>query len=123
MKLFVIRGVTVAELEINEPRQCISIPPINIIPKEILTNADFIFHIEKDQTVTFIKKRSEGKNKHFFNLDLALRHIRRHYSMGNLDLALESFEKWDLTNLSSVEDLMERSKFYVKQLREGVYGY
>lgn len=123
MKLFVIRGVTIAELEVDEPRQCISIPTIDIIPKEILINADFIFHVERDQTVTFIKKRSVERNKHFFNLDLALRHIRRHYSMNNLDLALESFEKWDLTNLGSVKDLMERCEKYVKQLREGAYGY
>lgn len=121
MKFFVIRKTVSAQLEVPTPSQCVHIPSENLIPREILQNADFVFQVQKDNTVTFYKKRSDGKNKTFFNLSLAIKHIQRHYDLGmNVGVKIESFEEWNLACLHSMDARMAEIEFYVKRLREGV---
>lgn len=117
MIMYAVRGSVVARVEVPTPRQCVYIDPKHLLPNEIMQNADFIFVVNKDETVEFLKKRSYGKNTNFFNLTLALRHIERYY---NDEFKMESFEIWNLTNCNSISEKRDEVMSYVKKLREGV---
>lgn len=121
MKVFVVRGSTVARLIIPEINHCVYIPKIDQIPREILQHADFVFEVQSDGTVEFFKCRSYTKSKYFFNLDLALLFINDHYKRAVLkEVKMSCFEIWDLTTVGSIEQKMDLMKSCIKQLREGV---
>lgn len=120
MKFYVVRGLTIAEVEVNRPRQAYYIDPRDTCPREIMQQADFVFHIVENGFVEFLKKRSEGRNKNFFNLMLALNHIETYYrGYTFLDYKIESFEKWDFTNCNSVSEKMDLVASCIQKLCNG----
>lgn len=120
MKFYVIRGYTVAELEISRPRQAFYIDPLDIIPREILQQADFVFQIVENGMIKFLKKRSPGKHKNFFDLKLALNHIEVYYrEYSFLDYKIEGFEIWDFTDLNSIAEKRDLVHDCVTKLRNG----
>lgn len=118
---YFVRGSVVAQVEVSRPRHCVDYSDLELLPREAVQQADFVFKINKDNTVTFIKKRSDGENKNFFNIDFAITHMQQYYNQGmyfNFDLT--SFRIVDLTDYRDPSDFRDKVAHLAQLLREGV---
>lgn len=115
MLYYLVRGNYAAKILVSDRTDDLS-----GLPREPIYAADFVFKVESDGTVEFLKKRSVGEYKHFFSLELALNHIRNWYNRpGFKYYPVEGFEYIDFSCFDYYR-YKDASDKLTKKLREGV---
>lgn len=114
MFYYLIRGNYAAKILVNDRAR-----ELAGLSREPIMMADFVFKVESDGTVEFLKKRSTGEYRHFFSLELALNHIRNWYNQpGFKHYPVEGFEYIDFSDFDYYRYKDASNKLTTK-LREG----
>lgn len=115
MKTFyLVRGATAAKIIVPVDQRFEN--SFTMLPRDSYAQADFVFYVQEDGTVEFLKNRA-NREKYSFTLERALKTIDHHYRGYNIEMLY--FNLYDFTKTTDYVSYSELGDKLTKNLREG----